>query len=385
MPDLPDFYMWTETTLAKVTSIDHGLDASKSATPVAGDVYLATDTFYLYACFTAGTWESVAKLYLLLTGGTMSGAIAMGANKITGLADPTAAQDAATKAYTDLFTLLTTFNAHKTRHQDLGADEISVTALSGLLADDQHVLDAEVLAVAAALVHASRHQDLGADEILVTGLSGLLADDQHVLDAEVLAVAAALVHAARHQAAGADVISIAGLAGEPTELTTHKGLTTGVHGVGADYLAKAAASQYFAVNRAGDIGLAETFKRAGEDATLSLFGGQTYPSLLQMSGKDHATAPGQFGFAVPNAAKSGYKIPLKITGATDTPEIYPNDDNLINLGTAAKRWKLVRGVTGTFGDVKLENGWGFTEHPEHGIAVRAPSGKLYKMNLEEIK
>ena len=34
-------------------------------------------------------------------GGTMSGAIAMGTNKITGLGDPTANQDAATKVYTD--------------------------------------------------------------------------------------------------------------------------------------------------------------------------------------------------------------------------------------------------------------------------------------------
>jgi hypothetical protein len=34
-------------------------------------------------------------------GGTMSGAIAMGANKVTGLGDPTANQDAATKVYTD--------------------------------------------------------------------------------------------------------------------------------------------------------------------------------------------------------------------------------------------------------------------------------------------
>ena len=41
--------------------------------------------------------------------------------------------------------------AHKLRHQKNGADEISVTALSGLLADDQHVLDAEVVAVALAL------------------------------------------------------------------------------------------------------------------------------------------------------------------------------------------------------------------------------------------
>ena len=38
-------------------------------------------------------------LRLLLTGGTMSGAIAMGTNKITGLGDPAAAQDAATQAY----------------------------------------------------------------------------------------------------------------------------------------------------------------------------------------------------------------------------------------------------------------------------------------------
>jgi len=38
-------------------------------------------------------------------------------------------------------------------------------------------------------VHASDHEKDGADEISVAGLSGLLADDQHVLDAEVLAAA----------------------------------------------------------------------------------------------------------------------------------------------------------------------------------------------------
>ena len=38
---------------------------------------------------------------LPLAGGTMSGAIAMGTNKITGLGDPTLAQDAATKTYVD--------------------------------------------------------------------------------------------------------------------------------------------------------------------------------------------------------------------------------------------------------------------------------------------
>lgn len=78
-----------------------------------------------------------------------------------------------------------TIDEHSASHENGGADEISVTGLSGLLADDQHVLDAEVLAVAAALVHASRHQNSGADEISVEGLSGLLADDQHWLKAEL--------------------------------------------------------------------------------------------------------------------------------------------------------------------------------------------------------
>ena len=52
------------------------------------------------ASFSTTVTNSLATK-LPLAGGTMSGAIAMGANKITGLADPTNAQDAATKYYID--------------------------------------------------------------------------------------------------------------------------------------------------------------------------------------------------------------------------------------------------------------------------------------------
>jgi len=45
--------------------------------------------------------DTADALKLNLSGGTMSGAIAMGTSKITGVGDPTAAQDAATKNYTD--------------------------------------------------------------------------------------------------------------------------------------------------------------------------------------------------------------------------------------------------------------------------------------------
>jgi len=63
---------------------------------------------------------------------------------------------------------------HKATHQDGGDDEVSVVALSGELADDQHVLDAEVLAVAAALVHAARHAIGGADPLRWTDAKLLL-------------------------------------------------------------------------------------------------------------------------------------------------------------------------------------------------------------------
>jgi hypothetical protein len=71
-----------------------------------------------------------------------------------------------------------TLTAHATSHQSGGSDEITVTGLSGLLANGQ-----------TPLAHKTSHQDEGTDEISVTGLSGLLADDQHVLDAEVVSAA----------------------------------------------------------------------------------------------------------------------------------------------------------------------------------------------------
>ena len=49
----------------------------------------------------AGTVTTALATKLPLAGGTMTGAIAMGTSKITGLGNPTAAQDAATKSYVD--------------------------------------------------------------------------------------------------------------------------------------------------------------------------------------------------------------------------------------------------------------------------------------------
>ncbi len=81
---------------------------------------------------------------------------------------------------------------HSARHENGGADEISVIGLSGLLADAQ-----------TPLAHDTSHENGGADEISVAGLSGELADPQPPK-----------IHASSHQNGGGDEISVAGLSGE---------------------------------------------------------------------------------------------------------------------------------------------------------------------------
>ena len=85
------------STFNNVT-ISGGLDMD--AGTVATITNLATPTNPGDAA-TKGYVDTADALKLALSGGTMSGAIAMGTSKITGMGDPTSAQDAATKNYVD--------------------------------------------------------------------------------------------------------------------------------------------------------------------------------------------------------------------------------------------------------------------------------------------
>ena len=67
--------------------------------------------------------DTADALKVTKAGDTMSGVLAMGANKITGVADPTTAQDAATKAYID-----TTFGSTSTAATSAGNAASSATA-----------------------------------------------------------------------------------------------------------------------------------------------------------------------------------------------------------------------------------------------------------------
>ena len=89
--------------------------------------------------------NNALALKLDLTGGTMSGAIAMGASKITGLADPTTAQDAATKNYID-----TVFGSTTTAAQSAAAAAQSASdALTSENNAAQSEIDASGFATAA--------------------------------------------------------------------------------------------------------------------------------------------------------------------------------------------------------------------------------------------
>lgn len=99
--DLPDYQSQVSGVGLEATSFLSGLDSDKPASPAAGDIWLARDTGILYVCNVAGAWTNIGILYLLKAGGTMSGAIAMGTNKITGLAAPAADGDAARKLDVD--------------------------------------------------------------------------------------------------------------------------------------------------------------------------------------------------------------------------------------------------------------------------------------------
>jgi len=94
-------------TTAKI--LDSNVTTAKIADSAVTSAKIANDTIVNADINTAAAIDQskIANLTtdlsnkLALAGGTMSGAIAMGTNKITGLGDPTSAQDAATKNYVD--------------------------------------------------------------------------------------------------------------------------------------------------------------------------------------------------------------------------------------------------------------------------------------------
>lgn len=115
---------------------------------------------------------------------------------------------------------------HSARHENGGADEISIAGLDGTpveltnhLADAADAHDASAISILDA-----------ANDFTATDVEGALAELQS--DAEAAATSFA-DHSARHENGGADEISIAGLDGTPVELTNHLGDAVDAHDASA--------------------------------------------------------------------------------------------------------------------------------------------------------
>jgi len=71
-------------------------------------------------------------------------------------------------------------------------------------------------------------------------------------------------------------------------------------------------------------------------------------------------------------------------------DIDPSTDNTYKLGNSSSRWSEVHAVkvyASTLvrvGDLLFANGWRFTEDYRHGLVLVSPSGKKYRLVLEEV-
>ena len=98
---------------------------------------ISASTAAATATTNANNAVTTANTALQKNGGTMSGSIAMGTNKITGLGDPTAAQDAATKNYVD-----TTAQPVSAKLTELATmDQNTANALADLTQAEVQIID----------------------------------------------------------------------------------------------------------------------------------------------------------------------------------------------------------------------------------------------------
>jgi hypothetical protein len=142
------------TTLADVI-IRGGLDMDAGTSATITNLAAPTNSG---DAATKGYTDAQTALKLSLSGGTMSGAIAMGANKITGLGTPTADADAASKIYVDGLvqgldakaSCVAASTANLTLSGAQTIDGVSVVAGNRVLVKDQSTASANGIYVAAA-------------------------------------------------------------------------------------------------------------------------------------------------------------------------------------------------------------------------------------------
>lgn len=224
-----------------------GAGAPASGTGADTDYYLDTTTGDVYKKL-IGIWSIVGNIkgpagppgpagstptgtgFYHVTGGVMDAASVPFGNGAGQIAEGNDAR------FSDSRTPL----AHHVSHENGGTDEISVVGLSGLLADPQTPLahthiEADITGLVVDLAakvdaavfnnHHARHENGGADQISVAGLNGVLANPQPPIigatgttavagnDARLTDARTPTAHHLTHQSGGTDAINVGGLSG----------------------------------------------------------------------------------------------------------------------------------------------------------------------------
>lgn len=190
MADLPDWFTLVAEVEAEAHSFRHGAATGIPAAPDSGDIYFATDTQVLYICVFDGAWTGFDASILTQGILTLYANVLGGGFRITNIADPVAAQDAATRAYV------------LARDVIEAAARAAADAAHAALTTGIHGVGASTIAsianiathTAIAAAHHARYTDAEVDAIVAVHTAIAAAHHARYTDAEVDAILA--VHAA---------------------------------------------------------------------------------------------------------------------------------------------------------------------------------------------
>jgi len=130
-----------DVSVGVASAFRSGLDAEKPAVPMAGEIWLARDTKKLYVCHIAGSWSGFDASILIQGILTLYANLAGGGYQIKNIANPTAAQDAATKASVD--SKVTTHEEKATGVHGVGASTVcSETEADGKITTHKDIASA---------------------------------------------------------------------------------------------------------------------------------------------------------------------------------------------------------------------------------------------------
>jgi trimeric autotransporter adhesin len=255
---------------------------------------------------------------LPLAGGTMSGAIAMGSNKVTGLGNPTSAQDAATKTYVDTADALklNLTGGTMTGNIVMGANKVTSTATP--TTDDDLTRKAYVDSI------------LGSATAAATSAAAALVSETNASTSETNA-ATSETNAAASASAASTSASNAASSASAASTSASNAATSETNAATSE--TNAAASETAAATSASNAATSESNASASASAASTSEGNAAASeSAAATSASNAATSEGNAATSEANAAASYDAFDDRYLGAKASAPTLDNDGNALLTG-----------------------------------------------------